>query len=139
MGQIERDFINPNIGPQLSFGRIFSPAYQSASFGPQLPSKKSEKASDDGENSRNSYTRDGQTQVEPFIGRLLVSIFGIGCCFVGSFFCGYFAFDGSGHLTADIKRRVLAAALIVVGDLIGFGGQLLFVMDAFRRTWGWLL
>jgi hypothetical protein len=42
-------------------------------------------------------------------------------------------------LTADIKRRVLAAALIVVGDLIGFGGQLLFVMDAFRRTWGWLL
>jgi len=132
-------WFNGDIRSQLSFGRVFSSAYHFPSFGPQLPSESSKKAGYNGEDDRYTETNNSQNQRDPFVRRLLLVVVAFVCCFFRSFYSGYFAFDDRGNVTANNKRRFIAAALIFIGCLLCIGAGGLFIMSTFRWTWGWLL
>ncbi len=65
-----------------------------------------------------------------FIRRLLIALGGIVLCVIISRF-GWNAFDSN--------RRFFGVALLILAFLVACGGQVIFLLSAYRWTWGWWL
>ena len=103
--------------------------------GPQLLSRRSTPSNEQtGSEKNNNDGADGHhnvnNRIAVFDRRLL--LFAV---------CFFFLFCSSivGWNYFDKNRRILGAALLIIGVLVGLVGYLLLVLSPYRWTWGWWL